>query len=120
MSAVNLSKAFLLYERGEQFLNAEQYAAMKEEYDLLGISVSVHHAALEPSCTLLSLEAHGSRVDKAKSHVMNFAVQNCVPPEKTTNTMFMTMALFGDCFKKVSCQRPVYNVRFIVLIDVGS
>ena len=28
----------MLYERGGQFLDEEQYAAMKEEYDRLGIS----------------------------------------------------------------------------------
>ncbi|CAK9006219.1 NADPH-dependent conjugated polyketone reductase C1 (CPR) (2-dehydropantolactone reductase (A-specific)) (Ketopantoyl-lactone reductase) [Durusdinium trenchii] len=43
--------AFLLYERGEQFLNAEQYAAMKEEYDLLGIS-----AVNLEECTLAQME----------------------------------------------------------------
>jgi hypothetical protein len=32
----------LLYERGGQFLDQEQYAAMKEEYDRLGISPLDH------------------------------------------------------------------------------
>ena len=37
-----VSEAFLLYERGGQFLDQEQYAAMKEEYDRLGISPLDH------------------------------------------------------------------------------
>eukprot|EP00438_Fugacium_kawagutii_P020556 Skav202320 [mRNA] locus=scaffold60:308459:311850:+ [translate_table: standard] len=43
--------AFLLYERGEQFLNAEQYAIMKEEYDTLGIS-----AVNLEECTVAQME----------------------------------------------------------------
>lgn len=43
--------AFLLYERGGQFLDAEQYAAMKEEYDRLGIS-----AVNLEQCTVAQME----------------------------------------------------------------
>eukprot|EP00434_Breviolum_minutum_P022378 symbB.v1.2.019752.t1/scaffold1581.1/size110566/2 len=43
--------AFLLYERGEQFLDEEQYAAMKEEYDMLGIS-----AVNLEQCTVAQME----------------------------------------------------------------
>lgn len=40
-----VSEAFLLYERGGQFLDQEQYAAMKEEYDRLGISPLIQQVA---------------------------------------------------------------------------
>lgn len=43
--------AFLLYERGGQFLDQEQYAAMKEEYDRLGIS-----AVNLEQCTVAQME----------------------------------------------------------------
>jgi len=43
--------AFLLYERGEQFLDSEQFAAMKDEYEKLGIT-----AVNFEQCNLAQLE----------------------------------------------------------------
>jgi len=43
--------AFLLYERGEQFLDSEQFAAMKDEYEKLGITA----VDLE-QCTVAQME----------------------------------------------------------------
>lgn len=43
--------AFLLYERGEQFLSEEQFAEMKDEYEKLGFA-----AVNLDSCTVAQME----------------------------------------------------------------